>query len=517
MTSTCTGALASMSWKASASLARFTIFAGISPATIRQKMQSVMCPRSRPWPRRPRRQARRSRIAECGRRDDTGRYPAETASFPPPRQTTFRTDEHASPGLRPAAGTGSSGRRCASHRLPVSGSLAERHSRHRVLHLRSPGCARIASWPRARVAGASRCGWPSEPGGDPSVCAALQGNDSGHSQLRPPFPPARQTGPGRPPPPPAQHRRRRTHLAALDLAPPFADRSAPAFPSHHPRAIQNRAPSRPPSRAAPRDDALSPSSLPAGRPAASRPAAPAPIIAGACGHPPPPGVHHFIFRREPDVATPAGRSRAFGLLHPGKDRDARRTERRWIAGSSAVFTERRMLERISSTGPTSGASISRVAVEKLDPVTRRHCDGRCAPATSLASGSISMPMAREPRRAWPRRSRGFRCHCRGRAPGRRAEMHRSSSVRAARVEPCSPLPNAVSGIEHDGERFRLGGLGNPGGHDGEPAELPGPSPSRQRVDQSTSRAGGASLDRRADPRVQLARSAPRRRSHRAQT
>ena len=48
---------------------------------------------------------------------------------------------------------------------------------------------------------------------------------------------------------------------------------------------------------------------------------------------------------------------------------------------------------------------------------------------------------------------------------------RSSSVSAARVEPCSPLPNAVSGIEDDA-RTAAGRLGEPGGRQREPAELP---------------------------------------------
>jgi hypothetical protein len=148
-----------------------------------------------------------------------------------------------------------------------------------------------------------------------------------------------------------------------------------------------------------------------------------------------------------------------------------------------VLAVRRMLERIRPAGPTSGARIpaspSRNSTRPATPLR-----SALRRPTRFASASVSIPMARTAPSftaaiarmplPLPRSSASW--------PGCSSSSSRAS---AARVEPCSPLPKALSG-----SRTTVYGSGWPasGTQEGTTVSLPkrrGPRPSRQRVDQST--------------------------------
>ena len=182
ITSTWTGALASMSWKARASAERFTTLAGISPATILQKRQSAMRPpKSGGAHQRGRRQ--RGRLESEGVRRQRHRLEAGAASaarscsLSPPSGpiTTVTGPPSSAAGAAPPPGS-------ASQRVPDGGrsanSVSSSGADTSVTHA-APHCLTASS---ARRRSRTKC-WSSQPRGDPAGALGLERHDPGDAEL----------------------------------------------------------------------------------------------------------------------------------------------------------------------------------------------------------------------------------------------------------------------------------------------------------------------------------------------
>ena len=214
--------------------------------------------------------------------------------------------------------------------------------------------------------------------------------------------------------------------------------------------------------------------------------------ARAGGHGPPAGIDHLVPRRRSPAASErrAGTAAPPAVSMPEKMAEAagRAAPRRSPAAARCSRCGGCWREQVG--GAEQRREVAGVAVEELR--RRRATPLRSAfrRATGFASASFSMPTAHGGAELDGGDGEDAAAAAEVEHPIVRGRRCRSSSVSAARVEPCSPLPNALSGSSDD--RSARAGVRRRSIQDGTTVRRPkrrGPSPSRQRVDQSTGSSG----------------------------
>ena len=238
-----------------------------------------------------------------------------------------------------------------------------------------PRLRRTAWWPRGPRAAASLRGrrgdaWPLPP------FAPSPAERSRSRPARPLSPPSRRTARDLPPPPPASAAAgpaaaRPIWISTIQSEPTRTSRPVPVSPAPSRTSTSSSSRAR-----RTRRWCASASSRLARCPTTALPGEMStliPVIPGIPGFPratrPPAGIHSLL-----DQVESAAAERLAELRRPRsapyrrRSRDLRPREHRAIDGSNAVLAVRRMLERIRSAGPASGARAPGVAFQKFDPV-----------------------------------------------------------------------------------------------------------------------------------------------------
>ena len=396
--------------------------------------------------RRPPRRSRRSRTAAC-------------AGPAPPDGNPRRDSAPAPPSVSPPSGPDHDGerrrRRARPAAAPPPASASQRWPGQSAAR-RDSSSDSGSSTPRGprRAALLDRLErLPPQPlevlrpdsAGDARRPLRLERNDRGHAELR-----RLLHQPGEAVAVTRAHRERQLRRPSAPLRCVDLDRPRLARP-HQPPPVPTspRRPAPPPRRPSSarrtRRWCASPSSSCPAAPPPRCPARPGRGSSPPRGHTPPAGVRPLVQHREARRRpAPGGTAAASARLHAGEDRDAAGAKRRRDRGQQGGVDGAEDVREHQIGRAEQRRQVAGVAVEKLDASRPRRCAPRCAAATTFASASFSIPIARAAPSftaamariplPLPRSST--------RSPGRSC---RSSSASAARVEPCSPLPNAVSG------------------------------------------------------------------------
>ena len=332
----------------------------------------------------------------------------------------------------------------ASQRVPDGGrsarSVSSSGADTSVAHA-APHCL-IASraWRRSRA----RCCVP-DPGGHPAGALGLERHDAGDAELDGLLDqPAEALAVSR------SHRQRelrrtRAALGGLHLHLQAAAGGHQASGARRARRRPGARPARPAGRGGRADDAARPRRARSRRPAAAPGGTSTVITAGPPPRPTSPRPPPASRSTSPAAASTAGTSRPRIVSMPEKMARPPVPERPRRSPAAARCSRCGGCWRGADRRGRAAGRGRRRRRRGSPPRRSRRCARRCAAQPGSPRRSFSIPTARGGARAWPRRSRGCRCRCprsSTRSPGRRC---RSSRVSAARVEPCSPLPNALSG------------------------------------------------------------------------